>query len=630
MLRLMRDHATSWFIKVILGAIVIVFVLWGVGGFNTDKPQVATVNGEVITRQAYARAYDNLLKNYRENYQGELDEAMIDRIRSQALDSLIDQVLLDQEAKKMDIRVPDAELAGSIRDFKAFQGPDDRFDQQRYQRILSRMNMTPEDFEEQQRQSLRVQKLRALIVENVQVSEGELRDWYNWQNARTKVNYLAFETGDYPDIAPTEAELEQYYQANQEQYKTQPRVKVQYVAFKTADHADAATVTDAEVEGYYNDHPKEFENPKKVKARHILIKVDQKANDQAVEAAREKAQKVYELATEAGADFAELAREHSEGPSKSKGGDLGEFTKDRMVKPFADKAFSMEPGEISQPVRTRFGWHVIKVEGVTPAGTTSLEEARDAIRKKLKDQKSDKLASQAAETFYDTLFEYETLSQAAEAEKQPLKTTDFFTQQGPKGIQNARKIGQAAFKLDEKGDLSEIVDGGDGYYILEMVADKPAQVDAFENVKERVKRDLIREKQTEKARADAQKALEALKTGEKDLHDLAEKLDKTPKSSGFFERRGSIPEIGWAPEFQKAAFKLSRENPLPEAPVKTRKGYYVLAFEARQLPDDAEFEKEKADIRDRLLRQKQYQAFQTWLSQVREDSEIAVEADILN
>lgn len=153
-------------------------------------------------------------------------------------------------------------------------------------------------------------------------------------------------------------------------------------------------VSDQEIANYYNEHPDQFVVGEQVHARHILIKVEPGADEAAVEAARVKAEQAHDRAVAEGADFAELARELSEGPSAPRGGDLGFFAKDQMVPAFADAAFALEPGQISPVVQTNFGYHVIKVEEHREAGTVPLDEARDPIQRKIVNDKTNVAVSQ--------------------------------------------------------------------------------------------------------------------------------------------------------------------------------------------------------------------------------------------
>jgi peptidyl-prolyl cis-trans isomerase D len=163
----------------------------------------------------------------------------------------------------------------------------------------------------------------------------------------------------YKDIEPTDEEIRNYFDQHKDTYKTDPQIKVRYLHVKPEDYADKVTVSEDDIQDYYEDNPEKFKSPKTVEARHILIKLNPDASAEEVENARQRSETVLDMAKE-GQDFAELAKKYSEGPTKTQGGNLGAFRREAMVKPFADKAFSMKAGEISEPVRTRFGWHIIK------------------------------------------------------------------------------------------------------------------------------------------------------------------------------------------------------------------------------------------------------------------------------
>ncbi len=362
----MREKATSWLIKVLLGTIVVVFIFWGVGSFRKQKGlRVATVNGDVITLADYKEAYNNLVERLRQSFGNRLDDEMLKtlQVKEQALNQLIDNRLLVQEAKRLKLKVPDEELAEAIMNIGAFQAAG-TFNNRLYQNVLNRLRLTPEEFEVVQRESMLAGKLKVLVTGSVKVSEREAREWYNWQFASVNIDVVTFEPSRYTNIATAPEEIKAYFEDHKTAYKTEPMVKVRYLQFKPNAYRSKVMVTDDEIRNYYQANPEEFKKPKTVEARHILLKLDRDADPATVEQKRVKALKILEMA-QAGKDFADLARQYSEGPSKDRGGYLGEFQKDNMVKPFADKAFSMETGEIGGPVRTQFGWHVIKVEKVS-------------------------------------------------------------------------------------------------------------------------------------------------------------------------------------------------------------------------------------------------------------------------
>ncbi len=630
MLSLMRKHATSWLIKIILGAIVIVFVLWGVGSWTSQRlGRVATVNGDLITNDDYRVAYKRLIEQVRQNFGNNLNDELLKTLQldKQALDQLINRLLMRQAASELELRVSDQELSRSIRSISAFQ-TGGVFDPRRYQGVLDRNDWTPEAFEISQRDSILTNKLNNLIAGSVKVSDQEAMEWYMWNDAMVNLDFFLLETDRYSEISVSVEEIQKYFESRKESYKAEPTLKVRYIKFEPKTWVSQVDIPDDEVQEYYDEHLSEFQSPKTVEARHILIAVDEDASTEKEAEAKGRIEDILQKAR-AGQDFAELAKQYSEGPSKDKGGYLGTFKREAMVKPFTDKAFSMNSGEISDPVRTRFGWHLIKVEKVNEATTTPLTGARDDIRKKLADEGAKQLAYDAAESVFDAAFEGRPLREIAADQKLALITTDFFTRQGPqKGVQDKSEFAKVAFNLPEE-QVSEIQDLGDGYYLLEIVERKAARIPELAEVEEKVKADLIREKKNEKAKIDADALLSALKDGA-DIETVGKEFDLTPKSTGFFKRNGSIPNIGFERELSRAAFELSDDRFLPQEVFQGGKGFYVIKFKQRKTPSMEEFEKEKANIKERLLQQKRSETLREWLEQKKKSSEIVVEEGFVN
>jgi peptidyl-prolyl cis-trans isomerase D len=325
-----------------------------------------------------------------------------------------------------------------------------------------------------------------------------------------------------------------------------------------------------------------------------------------------------------GQDFAELAKKYSEGPTKTQGGKLGAFRREAMVKPFADKAFSMKAGEISEPVRTRFGWHIIKVEKVNPEKTSTLSEAQGDILNNLKADLSKNLAYDEAEAVYDESFEGRDLDIIAEDRNLKILTTELFSQKNPpKEIKNGARFTSFAFSLPTN-EISGVQDFGDGYYLIEVIEQVPAQISELETVEAKVKEDLVKEKQDAKARAEADTLLTELKDGQP-FAAVGAKFKLAPKKTGFFKRNDSIPTIGFERDIARTAFGLSDSDKLPEEVIKGQKGYFVISFRERQKPSLEGFEKEKTEIKERLRQQKTAKTFDAWLTQLKNESQITIE-----
>jgi peptidyl-prolyl cis-trans isomerase D len=625
----MRKQAGSWLIKILLGAIVIVFIFWGVGSFRSQRGgRVALVNGDQITLDEYREAYNNLLEQLRRRFGNNLDEDMLKQlqVKRQALNQLINNKLLVQESKRLKFRVSEKELADAISNITAFQRAG-MFDSRLYRDILDRLRMTPEAFEETQKNAMMIDKLRTLITSSAKISDQEALEWFNWVNASVNIDFVFFEPGLYKDIHPSDEEIQTFFENHKEEYKTDAMVKVRYLKFNPNAFRPKVELSDEEIREYYDENMETFKIPKTVEARHILLKVNRDADPETVEKTKDRALDILKLVKE-GKDFAKLARQYSEGPTRDKGGYLGKFKKEDMVKPFADMAFKLKPGEISEPVRTQFGWHLIKVEKVNEASVTSFEDAKKDIRKKLTDDMAKSLAYDEAEAVSDDAFEKEDLINAAKERNMKILTTDFFSRKGPiKGINNPSKFASVAFDLTDM-EISNVQEFENGYYILQLVDKVQPKIPAFDKVKEKVRLELIKEKQDEKAKVDSETLLTALKSG-KTMQAESKKFNLTPKSTGFFKRNGSIPEIGFEREIAEAAFQLTDKKQFLENVLKGSKGYYVIQFKDRKISDPENFSKEKEEIKNRLLAQKKSGIFDALLAQLKSKSEITIKEGFL-
>lgn len=624
MLESMRKSAGSWMIKVLLMVIVAAFVFMGAGSYLANKSSVvATVNGDQISVKDYQRAYRNITANLRQQFGGNLDQEMLEmfNVEKQALNSVIDKTLMLQVAQKNDIRIPDEALVETITSIPTFQN-NGAFDPQRYKMVLRQNRMSPQEFEAMQKEEMLTRRLRNFVANTIAVSDAEAHAWYNWQNTAVNVSYVSFKPGDFENVDVTADEIAKYYEDNKSDYKTEPMRKARYVRFSPDDYMDEVDVAEDEIKAYYDEHQSEYESPATVTARHILLKLPENADDEAVS---EKRHKAMEIRTEAesGKDFAELAKKYSEGPSSEEGGDLGTFEEGDMVKPFSEKAFSMEPGEISEPVRTRFGWHIIKVEDRREASVKPLKKVKSKIDDQLARQKARSLAYDEAISIYDISFEGEDLVKNAEEFDLKLHTTDFFTRKnGPGAIENAPAFAKTAFKLPMM-EISDITEIGDHYYLIQAIEKKAAEIPELAAVKDEVRADLLAEKRRQAAKKRAEDFL--AKAGDtKDIGKAGEKAGVKVETTGFFTRNEKIPGIGQAPDIASTAFSLSAGNPVPEAVLSVKNRFYVLAFKDKKVPQKAEFENDKAQTVSKLTQQKRQQMFDKWISNLRENSEIEI------
>jgi peptidyl-prolyl cis-trans isomerase D len=631
MLHLMRKHAQSWLIKLALGAIVVVFIFWGVGSYRARRGnRIAVVNGTPLVLEEFRGVYDQLLEAYRRQFGEALDEKLIRNLdlKRQALDQLINRTLLLQEATRLNFRVTKEELLRTIGEVPAFQR-NGRFHPQVYQRVLTRNRMTPEMYEESTKNRLLIDKLQSFILGSIKVSEAEALEIYKWLEEDVSLDYVVFKPSAYSNIKVAAEEMETYFSEHEKAYEVSPKVKVQYLLLDFKGFEATAKVSEEEVGTYFDLNKEDYATPKKVKARHILFKVARDAKPEVIEEARKKAVDVLKQAR-SGTDFGELARKYSDDPgSRGKGGDLGFFARDRMVEPFSDAAFAMKSGEISEPVRTPFGWHIIKLEAIQEAKEPVLAEVAGRIRTKLLKDTARTLAFDRAEEIYDACYGAGNVSDVAKTDELKVHETEFFPQNGPvKGIKDARKFTETAFALGED-EVSEPLELSDGYYILQLIAKEPAKIPDLKEVEEKVRQDLIGATKDDLAKKDAEAFLNALKDGA-EFQEAATSQELKAKSTGFFKRSGAIPQIGLERDIQEAAFLLSPSKPMPDGVIKGKQGYYVLRFKARQEADPKEFEDKKSEITSSLLLRKRQEAGEEMLARLRQKSEIRIEEGFLD
>ena len=630
MLRYLRENTGNWIIKIFLGIIVVVFVFLGVGSFGSKRnDSIATINDEPITIKEFQQEYKLIVDQMRARFGKNLNDDILKalNVKQQALDSLIDRKLILAQADKLEIIVSEKELQESLFSIKAFQ-KDGIFNLDQYKKVLSLNSLNPEIFEYNQLNSMRQQKVKDLVLSTVNVSDLEARDWYVFKNTKTAVDYLVFDPNDYSDISPDEEQIKTFYAENKDRYKSEPKLNAVYLKFSPEDYKDKIMVTDARIKDFYEQNPEQFKIPEKVEARHILIKVAQDAEEEKVNEALKRAQDIFDMAQK-GQDFEELAKQYSEGPTKDNGGYLGVFEKQSMVKPFADKAFSMKAGDISEPVKTMFGWHIIKVVAKFDASVQTMAQASETIKKELEQQETQNLAYYKAGEAFDSVIDGDDFEQVALIVNKKLVTTRDFDING-KGleIEDNKGFATAAFSLalDAISDVKEI---GSSYYLIKVIKKIEPALQAIDLVKEKVLKELTQKLQIKKAKEDAQLIISKT-SDEKTLEKLAKDNLLTLKSTEFFTRNSRVEEVGNSPEFVQASFLLNENNKIHPEIIEVSSKYYVIGFKEKKLPEESEIIENIKTIKDEITWNKQSQYYQAWINELKNHSKINYDPEILN
>jgi len=630
MLSYLRENTGNWIIKIFLGIIVIVFVFLGVGSFGSKKGNsIATVNDEPITIKEYQQTYKSIVDQYRAQFGKELNEDTLKalNINQQALDSLINQKMILSEANKLKIEVSAKELQDSLVSFQAFQ-KDGKFDMNQYKSVLKRESLNPEMFEQLQMISLREEKLKSIIQSTINVSDIEARNWYQYQSAKVAVEYIWFDPKKYKDIHPDDEKIKQYYAENTDKYKSEPKIKAAYLNFVPGDFKDKLNITEPNIKEYYEQHLKEFLSPETVEAGHILIKVDKTATEDMVKEAEKRALDIYDMAQK-GESFETLAKKYSEDSSKANGGYLGKFEKKQMVKPFADQAFSMKAGEISKPVRTMFGWHIIKAISKADASALTLDQASKKIKQSLENQEMQNLAYLKAGEAFDAVVDGDNFDQVASiAGKKIIETGEFNINGEGLDIPDNKEFAKVAFELTT-GNISDVKQIGESFYLIKIVQKIDPIVQDLDQVKGKVIKDLTENLQKLKAKEDAHLYLGKIENA-KTLFQLSKDNNLDLKATPLFSRDDNIADIGRFPEFIQAGFSLNENQKIFPEIVETGLGYYLIGFKERKLPEDSETSNNMRDIKNQIAYRKQGQLFQVWINELKKQYKIEYDPQMLN
>ena len=623
LLSLMRKQAKSWLIKFLIGIIAVVFIFYfGYSFTSKDAVKVAEVNGDYISGVEYQKAYQNLLQALQREYKNAWNDNLIKvfDLENRAFNSLVNEKLIAQEAKKLGLEVTKKEIQDRILAYPAFQYMG-RFDESRYRALLQQNRMKPEEFEAEIARQLLREKVEQFLTTLMPVTDNEVLDQYTYAQEKVKIGYVQFQPDKFKkDVKMDPAGLGSFFEEHKEDYRVPEKIKVVYIVLDPETFKASVTPTDQQISEYYEDNIEKFRQEKEVKARHILFKLSKDASQEEEKKVKEKALSVLKMARE-GKDFDTLAKEYSEGPTKDKGGELGWFTKGRMVKPFEDAAFKMKKGEISDLVKTPFGYHIIKVEDIKEAHTKTLDEARPQIVETLTKTAATDMAQEKGLSLIDQMPYDVDLTKYAAEHNVPVKEGDYFSQNETiPGIGGDAKLKQSLFSL-EKGEVSDLVESNGKFYIIQVVDKKPSYLPKLEEVRKKVEKDFIFHLAEIAAKSKAEEFLSQLKEG-KPWDELAKKYQLTPKSSGFFTRSDTIPDIGYDPQLQEAAFDLGEKKRYPNQVFENEKGVYVIRWERKEGIDEAKYQEEKQDYRQSLTMAKDQILIGDWLENLKKKAVI--------
>src|SRR5882762_276116 len=621
----------SGILLIFCGAMVITLIPGGLGSDLMGQPArgvVAKVDGQDITTVEVQERARALAQQQIAQY-GAMGKQLLPMIMPQATSQAIQQLIAGKaivaEANRLGLKATDADLRDELEHgrYGVTLFPGGKFiGQEAYEGLLSQNNLTVEVFERDVKNDILQQKLVTLVTGSAAVSPAEIRQQFQKSNTKVKFEYAVLSPVDIrKGLHPTDQELKAFYQRNKASYNNSipEKRKIEYLFLDKNKVLGQIQVTLEDVKAYYDQHQDQYRIPEEVKVSHILIKTpspgaDGKVDEKGVEEARKKAEDILKQ-LKAGAKFEDLAKKYSEDPGSGKqGGDLGWIGRGRTVPEFEKSAFSLAKGQLSDLVKSSYGFHIIRSEDKHEAHLKTIDEVKDQIEPLIKQQK----AGRMMETGGNALLEQARsggLDKAASAKGLNVVNTDFVgrTDVLP-GIGVTPQFMDAIFAAREKAP-PELAQLSQGAVVFQVLGIRPPATPSFEEIYQRVENEFKNERASILLNQKAQELSDRAKS-EHDLKRAAKELGAAMKTSDFVLPDGQVPDIGSMTGQASVAFTLKAGE--ISGPITAGSNAAVLSILEKQEPMEQDFTAKKDQIRDSLLRNKQQDLFGLFLVNLRQ------------
>ncbi|VAX21886.1 Survival protein SurA precursor (Peptidyl-prolyl cis-trans isomerase SurA) [hydrothermal vent metagenome] len=633
MLTIFREAAKSWVSKILIWFVAVTFVgaaflVWGRGSESSDEA-VANVGGQNISRYRFTQRVRQVENMFRDQFQGQIDLSLLKTLNAPALamNSLIEHALQIDAAKKAGFVVTDLELGDAIKSMPEFEFGGS-FDSRRYAETLQRTGLTPKAFENNMRKDILIQKLKSMVERGALVTDIEVYNKYMYDYRPIIVEFAKVNADDLKDrIETPDSDIEKWFNDRKGRFLEPESRSFRMLMALPSSFVQKVELTEQDIEDYYSSHIAEFEIKEEAHARHILATVSPSATEKEAQAAKARVERARERVL-AGEDFAEVAKDMSQGPSASKGGDLGSFGKGMMVPEFEKVVFDLAPGEVSQPFRTDFGWHIAKTITRTKGKIPPLEEVRNRVIDGATKQK----ARVEAKAFMETIkVGLKPDNFGAITDERPEVTINSFNiKKGEiiESIQEPVAVSEVVFDISEKR-ISDVIDLPEGFAIVMVDSIEPPHTPPFDTIRSAVEEKYKEDKSMKLAEEIASKIEKAVNEGE-DMVTVAQaegvKVATTePFSRTTIRDTTRLKSEGMVME----AFELA-DGEAQIAP--GYRGYVVIAVSSRPALDEKEMASKVKEIREELRQRKRAQVYAEYMASLRKKAEeqglIAINIDL--
>jgi len=629
MLDRMRRHK-GW-LKWSLALVVLTFVVFFIPNFTTSSASsnevLAKVEGQEITVRQFQQRYSTQLQAYRNAYGAQVNEQLLRQlgIEQQIVQQLVDEEAMVAEAHRQGLSVSDAEIRERILAIPAFQENGHFIGEARYRQLLQFNNppMTTTEFEDNLRRGVLVEKLRTAVTGWMSVSDAEAGQEYRRRNEKVKLDVAPVTPDAFKSqVSVNDADLAGYFEKHKDTYRIAEKRKLRYAVVDVDAIRKTLTVPEADIEAFYKQNNAQYSTPEQIRASHILFKTDGK-DEAAVKAEAESVLK----RVKAGEDFAALAKQYSEDDSnKDKGGDLDYFGRSTMVPEFEQVAFAMKAGDISDLVKTSFGFHIIKLVDHRQATTRPLAEVRTEIEDQLKWQKAQQEAEKVAKSNEAALKTPADLDRIAKERNYHVQDTGLLLREDPiDGLGPAPEVSTQAFSLADNV-VSSALRVARGWVYVTVTQKQPPYVPQIAEVHDKVRDDLIRERAAEVAKAKAGEIAAALKSAP-DFTAAAKKAGLDVKTTELVVRGTAIPEIGVSADIDKIAFALPQGG--VSDPITTPQGTAIVRVVEKEGVTDDQIKSGLETTRTELVNQRRDRFFSAYMAKAKEKLKVDIRQDTL-
>jgi len=626
-------------LKIILGALLVIIcasmaitLIPGIGSGSLGlggpaRGVLATVGDEQVTTAEVQRiAHQMIQRQFPRG--GPQVSMLLPMFTGQAAQQLIEEKVLVAEARRLGLHTNDNELRDDLQHGPLGPQffPDGKFvGQEEYADFIQRNNMSIDQFEKLEKEYILIRKLQALVEASAFVSDSEVHDEFEHRNTKIKFEYAVITQADIlKGLHPADEELKAFYEHNKAGYTNSipEKRQIKYAVIDSAKMAAATNVGQEDLQVYYDQHRDEYRVPDQVKVRHILIKTPlpapgQKEDEKAIAEARAKAEDILKQ-VKAGGDFAKLAEKDSDDPGTAKaGGELGWIGRGRTVPEFEKVAFSLPKGQISDLVKSSYGFHIIQVEDKQDAHLKSLAEMKNEISEKVKQQKVERATETAANGLLSAA-RTDGFEKAAAAKGATAVTTDFISHSDIlPGLGASPQLMDAIFNEPDKAP-PDIVQVPQGYVVFQLLTVRPPATPTFEEIRARVESEFKNQRAGFLLQQKTQELADRAKA-DHDLKKAAKDLGANFMTSDFVTPDGQVPSIGSLAGPASAIFSLKQGD--TSGPIISGSDGVVAKLLEKQSPTEQEFAAKKDEIRQGLLDAKQNEMFQLFISNLRKDME---------